>query len=125
MKAVRNGSSPNLSLIPVTGSEPCVSTDMFFLESYGGAEAKLATRLCRRCPVVEACFIWALANPSLTADGVWGATTPRQRDDMRAELIERLGSSRFQQVLKEAYARAARKCGLVQDLRRQGDGRGK
>jgi transcription factor WhiB/Lsr2 protein len=52
------------------------------------AKAKLA---CSGCPIVADCLKWALANPALTPVGVWAATTPRQRPELRRRLTERLG----------------------------------
>lgn len=109
VEAARKASPWILSPLPLTGNEPCAGADVFFLDFYGATESRLATRLCRQCPVVEACFIWALVHPSLAADGIWGATTPGQRDDIRAGLVRRLGPSRLKHVLKEAYTRAVRK----------------
>ncbi|MGX1913610.1 WhiB family transcriptional regulator [Streptomyces phaeochromogenes] len=51
-------------------------------------KAKLA---CSGCPIVADCLKWALANPALTPVGVWAATTPRQRPELRRRLTERLG----------------------------------
>lgn len=43
----------------------------------GGPEAQeMKDRLCRQCPVREACAAWAIAHPEI---GVWGGTTPKQR----------------------------------------------
>ncbi|MCZ4607356.1 WhiB family transcriptional regulator [Streptomyces sp. Lzd4kr] len=52
------------------------------------ARARLA---CSRCPVVHDCLKWALANPTLTSRGVWAATTPGQRRELRKRLVHRLG----------------------------------
>lgn len=41
---------------------------------------RAATRLCRGCPVVEKCLMYALDNPEL--EGVWGKTTTAQRQAM-------------------------------------------
>jgi DNA (cytosine-5)-methyltransferase 1 len=54
----------------------CAQVDpgLFFPEQ--GAPARDAKRVCARCDVREQCLAAALA---LGADGVWGGTTPRQR----------------------------------------------
>jgi WhiB family redox-sensing transcriptional regulator len=50
-----------------------------------------AKRACSGCPVVRGCLKWALANPSLTRRGVWAATTPGKRGELRTRLVRRLG----------------------------------
>jgi WhiB family redox-sensing transcriptional regulator len=37
--------------------------------------------VCRRCLVLDECLAYALADPDL--QGVWGATSKRERDDFR------------------------------------------
>ncbi|MER7577055.1 WhiB family transcriptional regulator [Streptomyces sp. NPDC126514] len=76
-----------------TGAEACTASDAFFLDQYpsGSSEVLAATTLCRRCPLVRLCLIWALDNPALTYDGIWGATTPAQRRELRLGLVRRLG----------------------------------
>ncbi|MEU3188644.1 WhiB family transcriptional regulator [Streptomyces sp. NPDC006923] len=50
-----------------------------------------AKRACSGCPIVEGCLKWALANPDLTTAGVWAATTARDRQQLRKQLVARLG----------------------------------
>ncbi|MET9083682.1 WhiB family transcriptional regulator [Streptomyces sp. NPDC004237] len=50
-----------------------------------------AKHTCSGCPVVHSCLKWALANPSLTRRGVWAATTPSKRRELRKRLVIRLG----------------------------------
>lgn len=50
-----------------------------------------AKRACSGCPIVNDCLKWALAHPDLTMVGVWAATTPRQRQQLRRRLKNRLG----------------------------------
>ncbi|WP_331729668.1 WhiB family transcriptional regulator [Streptomyces platensis] len=52
------------------------------------AKARLA---CSGCPIVTGCLQWALANKQLTPTGVWAATTARQRNTLRKDLVQRLG----------------------------------
>jgi len=48
-----------------------------------------AQELCRVCPLVEGCREYAIENEHL--DGIWGATTPRQRKRIRlARIGERI-----------------------------------
>ncbi|MFF7074520.1 WhiB family transcriptional regulator [Streptomyces pseudovenezuelae] len=67
-----------------------------------------AQRVCGGCPVVTQCLKWALANPALTLNGVWGATTPRQRTTLRRRLRERLGLDWVGVVADADRARALR-----------------
>ncbi|RNG34365.1 WhiB family transcriptional regulator [Streptomyces botrytidirepellens] len=57
-------------------------------------EKTLATakRACSGCPIVTSCLKWALANPELTPTGVWAATTHRDRNRLRKNLTQRLGT---------------------------------
>ncbi len=50
-----------------------------------------AKRACAGCPIVNDCLKWALAYPDLAKVGVWAATTPRQRQQLRRRLESRLG----------------------------------
>lgn len=57
----------------------------FFPPSYDNAtpEVKAAKNVCRGCPVVDTCRDFALSNPDLTKDGIWGCMTPTERDRAR------------------------------------------
>ncbi|WP_331724771.1 WhiB family transcriptional regulator [Streptomyces canus] len=50
-----------------------------------------ARRACAGCPIATDCLKWALANKHLTRHGIWAATTPGQRTDLRNRLTDRLG----------------------------------
>ena len=61
----------------------CLGTDteLFFV---GGDDAELlepARERCRRCPIVDGCLAYALTHD---VDGIWGGTTPREREEIRA-----------------------------------------
>ena len=61
----------------------CIGTDteLFFV---GGDDAELlepARERCRRCPIIDGCLIYALTHD---VDGIWGGTTPREREEIRA-----------------------------------------
>lgn len=43
--------------------------------------ARKAKGVCKRCPVVNECLSWAIANPDIL--GVLGGTTPRERQQLR------------------------------------------
>lgn len=49
-------------------------------------EAQAAKRICDACPVEDECLIFALSNGERY--GVWGGTTPGERDAMRADIEE-------------------------------------
>lgn len=73
---------------PIDGTQPCASEDpeLFFTNSKNGAGAKstdhatLAIRLCRTCPFRRPCLAYALTH---LVEGVWGATTRYEREQMR------------------------------------------
>lgn len=102
------GKRRNLPMPPMTGAEPCTTNYGFFPDTYAphNPEVAAAEAMCRSCPLVRACFIWALANPSLTADGIWGATTPSQRRELRRRMLHRLGAKAMVRTLRAEYARA-------------------
>ena len=47
-----------------------------------GANAELAKAACARCSVRPECLAHALADPDLV--GVWGGTSPKERQRMRS-----------------------------------------
>ncbi|MEU1668567.1 WhiB family transcriptional regulator [Streptomyces sparsogenes] len=51
-----------------------------------------AKAACSGCPIVKDCLKWALANKPLTPTGVWAATTARERNKLRKDLVRRLGN---------------------------------
>ena len=88
-----------------SGSEPCrAQPERFFHDSYNTSRPEIRAALfdCRHCPLAPACLAWALANPELSIDGIWGATTPRQRSVLRTRIRARLTDAQA----KAAYRRA-------------------
>lgn len=63
-----------------TPQEVGVIADQWFPTEAG--EAKNATHLCRNCPVIRQCFLFAIQNPEV--EGIWGGTTTGQRNKLRA-----------------------------------------
>lgn len=57
--------------------------EMFFPDPSDKLTTIAAKLICQTCPVRSECFAYALPLPGL--EGIWGATTPRQRQRMRAE----------------------------------------
>jgi hypothetical protein len=73
---------------PLTGNEPCrrddVDPDTFF-----DADRELeARRLCFTCPLRTECLSWALDHPAWTTHGIWGATNPERRAELRGEFTD-------------------------------------
>lgn len=65
--------------------------DVFFAPDTEAGEgitwrAEQARQVCWRCPERKACLEYALANPALV--GVWGGTTAKDRQAMRADKAE-------------------------------------
>lgn len=65
------------------GRGNCISVDPELFFPHKGGSVREAKGVCRRCDVVNECLTWALATPSVT--GVAGATTPRERSQMRKQ----------------------------------------
>lgn len=63
---------------------PCAGkTELFYPDERGRTEAikvKEAVSLCRKCKSREECLTYALHYEPL---GIWGATTPAERDAIR------------------------------------------
>ncbi|MGI5532531.1 WhiB family transcriptional regulator [Streptomyces syringium] len=72
-----------------------------------------AARVCSGCPIVQGCLKWALANPKLTKNGVWAATTSRDRQKLRKKLVERLGEDWVAVVAEQDRRREQRSARVV------------
>lgn len=57
----------------------------FFPPSYHNNTplVRAAKNVCSACPVRDECLAYALDNPELTVDGIWGGLTPRERNRAR------------------------------------------
>ena len=56
--------------------------DMFFPDDYEDRKTVFGVKeICNSCPLTDLCLTYALKHPSL--DGIWGATTPRERQSLR------------------------------------------
>ncbi|MET8861259.1 WhiB family transcriptional regulator [Streptomyces sp. NPDC004579] len=75
---------PSVPFPRMTGGEPCKQADPDFWFPEQGVNAGPAKRACVGCPVQAACAAWAIANPHLTAYGVWGGMSLRDRNDARS-----------------------------------------
>lgn len=60
--------------------------DLFYPENgkFQNPEVKTAIRICRTCPVIHDCLIWALKTGD--SHGVLGGMTPQQRTRYRREM---------------------------------------
>jgi WhiB family redox-sensing transcriptional regulator len=66
--------------------------DRWLPDTYGDRiEIRQAVNICKRCPHAPACLLYALANPALTRHGIWAATNPYKRTQLRERLRQRLG----------------------------------
>jgi WhiB family redox-sensing transcriptional regulator len=64
--------------------------ELFFAESKTGsdlARLEAAKRICRECPVRNACLRWAIDNGA--SAGVWGGTDARERRVLRGTPMPR------------------------------------
>ena len=61
------------------GSDPAQFTD----PRPESDDTRLAIATCRRCPVRQPCLTEALTHPAASDVGIWGATTPTRRDQLR------------------------------------------
>jgi len=64
----------------------CAQTDpeAFFPEGRGHIAPRVARRVCAACPVEAECLDYALVNDERF--GIWGNTTPKQRQAIRRRL---------------------------------------
>jgi hypothetical protein len=72
---------------PLTGSEPCrqPDADPEWWFSDDADDLAVARGLCRACPARAKCLAWALDNPKFTQHGIWAATDPKRRTELRRE----------------------------------------
>ncbi|MFH8698974.1 WhiB family transcriptional regulator [Streptomyces chartreusis] len=82
-----------------------------------------ARKACSGCPIANECLKWALVNKPLTKVGVFAATTPGQRTDLRRRLADRLGADWIdvladQDKKQRARAAEARRAPLTVDQAR-------
>lgn len=68
------------------GKQAClkVNPDIFFPTNADRAGFVNAKTICASCEVIEPCLQYAVRHPSL--DGIWGGTTPRQRETIRSRM---------------------------------------
>lgn len=81
----------NLPQIPWMKKGECrksIDPDMFFRErggdKAGSGNTKDAKAMCRECPVATECLLWALEHDE--EFGIWGGSTPDERQKMKRYL---------------------------------------
>lgn len=62
----------------------CTRTDPDLFFPGTGMSTYRAKAVCRACPVVTECLMYAMSQPHM--DGVWGGMSERARRDLRAQL---------------------------------------
>ena len=80
---------------PFDGTQLCneSNSELFFPEEYTNpAILQEAKAICNSCPLVANCLEYAIDIPSL--EGIWGATTPRQRSRIRGQRRKKVLSGR-------------------------------
>lgn len=63
------------------GTQACRGEDPEIFYPERAVEGEPAIRICRRCRLAEPCLLWALRTGQ--SFGIWGATTPRQRNKLQ------------------------------------------
>ncbi|WP_281944690.1 WhiB family transcriptional regulator [Streptomyces olivaceus] len=79
---------PSVPFPELTGDEPCRQyPDFWFPEQ--GVNAGPPKALCLTCPVLADCRAWALANPHLAGEGIWGAMSRAERNAVNRNAMRR------------------------------------
>ncbi|MFJ3183872.1 WhiB family transcriptional regulator [Streptomyces sp. NPDC086796] len=79
---------PSVPYPEITGSEPCLQDpDFWFPEQ--GVNAGPPKAFCNTCPVLADCRAWALANPHLAGEGIWGGMSRTERNAVRRNSMRR------------------------------------
>lgn len=60
-----------------------IGTEIFFPDLSESYLSYYAKRVCNKCPIINECRDYAIANPELI--GIWGGTSARQRDQIRRD----------------------------------------
>lgn len=60
-----------------------VDPEIFFpIKGSAQSQAFKAKSICRKCPIIDKCLSYAVKHTDL--EGIWGATTPREREIIRS-----------------------------------------
>ncbi|MCX4682586.1 WhiB family transcriptional regulator [Streptomyces sp. NBC_01433] len=80
---------PSVPFPEMTGGEPCrQDPDFWFPEQ--GVNAGPPKAFCRTCFVLADCRTWALANPHLAGEGIWGGMSRTERNAVRRNAMRRV-----------------------------------
>lgn len=76
---------PSLSTSVEWSSAVCaqVDPDLFYPSYQGARTCQVAKMICAVCPLASECLAEALATPAIDDHGVWGGTTPTEREAIR------------------------------------------
>lgn len=79
---------PNVPYPEMTGDEPCrQDPDFWFPEQ--GVNSGPPKVFCLTCPVLADCRAWALANPHLAGEGIWGGMSRTERNAVRRNAMRK------------------------------------
>lgn len=72
--------------LPVFDRALCIEVglELFFPDRITKSNTEYPKSLCRKCPELQSCREWALLNNERY--GIWGATTPDERDFLKGML---------------------------------------
>jgi WhiB family redox-sensing transcriptional regulator len=88
--------------------------DIFFMDTDDKADLPNALALfaCQRCDIQSACLHWAMEQNEKS--GIWGGTTPRQRDKLRRPIMRVSCPGCFgTMILEEPTSETCIGCGLT------------
>jgi len=73
-----------LRAVPDWTGALCAQTDpeLFFPDKTNISNGYLAKKICRKCPLLQECFDYAIQDWELR--GIWGGTSERERWEIRA-----------------------------------------
>jgi WhiB family transcriptional regulator, redox-sensing transcriptional regulator len=62
-----------------------IGLELFFEDNETGqfVDVKKSKGICSGCPIVDICLEWALNHER---HGIWGGTTPQERNEMRKKM---------------------------------------
>lgn len=75
---------PNKTKMPDWTGALCAQTDpeLFFPDNANTITARMAKKICQRCPLIEPCLEYAMKDCNLL--GIWAGTSIADRDVIRA-----------------------------------------
>lgn len=74
---------PPFALSPEKGCAD-IDPDIFYPARYTVEQTAEAKRICRSCPFLQECGVWAILTNE--GDGVWGSLTPKERKEIREQI---------------------------------------